>query len=90
MIPAKELLTDWISIDEPILIQGVVDLLIEEADGFVLIDYKSDRLNLDEDFRNRYAHQLELYMKALCPILPKPIREVWLYSFHLSKSISLL
>ena len=89
-IPAKELLTDWISIDEPILIQGVVDLLIEEADGFVLIDYKSDRLNLDEDFRNRYAHQLELYMKALCPILPKPIREVWLYSFHLSKSISLL
>lgn len=89
MILAKELLEDWSNVDESILIQGVVDLLIEEADGFVLIDYKSDRLNLEEDFRHRYAHQLELYVKALSPILPKPIREVWLYSFHLSRSISL-
>ena len=30
------------------LIQGVIDAYIEEADGFILIDYKTDRVPKEE------------------------------------------
>ena len=89
LVPAEKLLPQWQGLKEPILIQGVVDLLLEEPDGYVLLDYKSDRLGNDEDFRQRYQHQLDLYREALGPILQKPIKEIWLYSFHHSRGIQL-
>ena len=89
LIPAKNLLQEWQDIEEAILIQGVVDLLIEEPEGYILLDYKSDFLQEEEAFRTRYHHQLKLYQEALTSILKKPIKEIWLYSFHLEKAILL-
>ena len=89
LIPAEKLLNDWDGITDPILIQGVVDLLMEEPDGFVLLDYKSDHLKNSDQFKDRYFHQMNLYYEALNPILPKPIKEIWIYSFHLNQAIQL-
>ena len=50
--------------------EGKIDLLFEEAGGWVLVDYKTDQLpespdQLDEYFRKRYAGQINEYVEAL-------------------------
>ena len=40
-IPASEM-GKGLQSEELVLIQGVIDAYIEEADGFILIDYKTD------------------------------------------------
>ena len=69
------------------LIQGVIDCLFREDDGWVLVDYKSDRLESDRDFKERYAIQLDLYKQAVEQITGIPVRETYIYSFHLQREI---
>lgn len=64
-----------------IFIQGIIDLLFEEADGLVLLDYKTD--NCDEiTAKQKYDTQIELYAMAAQEIMQKPIKEKYLYLFH--------
>lgn len=74
---------------ETILIQGVIDCLFKEQDGWVLVDYKSDFLAEEQLFRDRYTVQLALYKRALEQILGETVKEVFIYSFHLNKAIGL-
>ena len=50
---------------EQILIQGVIDCLFREDDAWILVDYKSDRLETADAFRSRYAVQLAVYKRAV-------------------------
>ena len=72
---------------ERFLIQGIIDCLFREDDGWVLVDYKSDRLESDRDFKERYAIQLDLYKQAVEQITGIPVRETYIYSFHLQREI---
>jgi ATP-dependent helicase/nuclease subunit A len=72
---------------EEILLQGVVDCLFREGEQWVLIDYKTDHLDTEDDFRKRYAVQLALYKRAVEQISGVHIRQVYIYSFHLNTSI---
>lgn len=74
--------------DERFLVQGVVDCLFQDEKGWVLVDYKTDRLETAEAFRERYAVQLDLYRRAVEQIRNIVIRDVFVYSFHLQKAIS--
>jgi len=67
--------------DESIIVQGIADLLIETADGIVLVDFKTDRISKSEvDKRaESYAKQLELYGLAAESILNKKVIGKWLY-----------
>ena len=56
------------------LIQGVVDLLIEEDDGLIVVDYKASSAGPDV-LKARYANQLDLYARAAENILKKPVKE---------------
>lgn len=67
--------------DDTIFVQGVVDLLIEEDDGFILLDYKTDNCSAKEA-TEKYALQIELYTQAMQEIMRKPIKEKYLYLFH--------
>ena len=69
--------------------QGVADLLFKEGDAWILVDYKSDRGLSPEELASRYRLQLELYARALGGILRQPVKECWLYSFALGKTILL-
>jgi ATP-dependent exoDNAse (exonuclease V) beta subunit (contains helicase and exonuclease domains) len=75
--------------EEPVLLQGVADCVLEEADGLVLIDYKTDRVKTGEELAGRYAEQLGFYAEALEKTFGKPVREKLLYSLWLSKIIVL-
>lgn len=74
---------------EQILIQGVIDCLFREDDAWVLVDYKSDRLETADAFRSRYAVQLALYKRAVEQITHRPVEETYIYSLHLQQEIRL-
>lgn len=67
------------------MIQGVIDCLFREDDGWILVDYKSDRLEREDAFRKRYAVQLALYKRAVEQITGRPVSETYIYSLHLQK-----
>ena len=71
------------------LVQGIIDAFFYEDGEIVLMDYKTDRLYREEDFRERYGIQLEYYEKALTQITGKRVKEKWIYSFTLGRSIRL-
>lgn len=74
---------------EPILVQGVIDLLFEDDLGIVLLDYKTDTIkgkfaNFAEaeiTLKNRYRVQIDLYNKAIEDIIQKPLHEKYLFFF---------
>lgn len=74
---------------EQILIQGVIDCLFREDDAWILVDYKSDRLETADAFRSRYAVQLALYKRAVEQITHRPVKETYIYSLHLQQEIRL-
>src|SRR5690606_3832141 len=59
------------------IIQGIVDCLFEEEDGWVLLDYKTDRVygipDLQKEMASRYEVQLSVYQEAVEAILQIPI-----------------
>lgn len=86
LLPAGGLLPDAEE-GEEILVQGVIDCLFQEHDGWVLIDYKTDRLDDAGAFIRRYGVQLSLYRQAVERIGGHPVREAYIYSFRLGKAI---
>ena len=77
------------SSDETILIQGVIDAYIENENGIILVDYKTDNVNNEDILINRYRSQLMLYKKSLEMSTGKKVQAVYIYSFALGKEISL-
>lgn len=69
------------------MLQGVADCLFREPDGWVLIDYKTDRRVSDEILIKRYKKQIILYARAFSLILDMPVKEAFIYSFALGKEI---
>ncbi len=78
-----------VSLEEKVVLQGAVDCAFEEEGEIVLVDFKTDRMQREEEFRERYRVQLELYKDALEQCLEKPVKQCILYSFHLEKEILL-
>lgn len=69
------------------MLQGIADCIFEESDGFVLLDYKTDRFYNEDAFAERYKRQLELYSAALSKIFGKEVKQAYVYSFSLNKEI---
>ena len=74
--------------DENILVQGVIDLyFITNLDKLVLIDFKTDYIQNEEEFVNKYKRQLELYKEALEQSLNRKVDQIGLYSLYLNKTL---
>lgn len=84
--PAREVLEESDS-DEMMLIQGIIDVFFEEADGIVLLDYKTDKVETGSELSERYKRQMELYQEAIERALGKPVKERILYSFCLGETV---
>lgn len=68
--------------DEKVILQGIIDCFFEEGDGFILFDYKTDKVkNNSAQIRDRYKKQLELYKQAIEELTGKPVNETYLYLF---------
>lgn len=75
---------------ETILIQGIIDAFFEEADGIVLVDYKTDYIlpGQEDVLIKRYAVQLDYYRDAIEKMTHKKVKERYIYSFSLGKEIT--
>lgn len=70
---------------DKVLIQGIADCVFEENGKLVLLDYKTDRVDDENELLERYAKQISFYRYAVEKTLNKPVKEAVLYSFHLQK-----
>jgi ATP-dependent helicase/nuclease subunit A len=61
---------------EWVLVQGVVDALLIEPHGLVLLDYKTDAEGAAA--ASRYRPQVQLYARAMAAAWQLPAREAWL------------
>lgn len=75
--------------DEHVLLQGVVDCAIIEADGITIIDFKTDQVhdNNLSDLVQRYRLQVSIYAKALARIFKMPVKSSLLYFFHVNQFV---
>ena len=97
-IPARDIYPAWDGEDELVIVQGVMDCIIEEKDGVVLLDYKTDSItnrfpggfpHAKERLKNRYQMQVRLYERAIKEILKKKVKEAYLYFFDGGYTIEL-
>lgn len=72
---------------EKVLLQGVVDCAMIEADGITIIDFKTDYVT-EESLPllvDRYRIQVQTYAQAMARIYQKPVKAGYLYFFRLNK-----
>ena len=65
-----------------VVIQGIIDLAFKEADGWVVLDYKSNYAGDDESLSyltSHYRRQLELYGNAWTRLTGENVKEKYLY-----------
>ena len=76
--------------DEDILVQGVIDLFfIDKDDKLILVDYKTDYVQNENELVEEYKGQLDLYKKALEQSLDKKVDKMCIYSVYLNKLIEI-
>ena len=65
------------------------DVYLEEEDGIVLADYKTDLVKDPKELILRYRVQLDYYEEALVRLTGKCVKEKLIYSFGLEQEITL-
>lgn len=75
---------------ETVILQGCADCVVFEEDGLVLIDYKTDRIENPQDFIDHYALQLQLYAEAISALYAQPVKQKFIFSFHLGQEIPIV
>lgn len=76
--------------DENILVQGVIDLFfIDKDDNLILVDYKTDYVQHENELVEKYKGQLDLYKEALEQSLDKKVDKMCIYSVYLNKLIEI-
>lgn len=88
-IPASEIYN--FQVEENVLVQGIIDLYYtDKYDNIILVDYKTDYVQNENELIEKYKEQLNLYKKALEGALKKQVEKVIIYSTYLQKEISML
>ena len=77
-----------IASNEKVVVQGIIDGLIINGDRGEIIDYKTDKVSDETEIINRYKEQMRIYKMAAEQCFSLREVQVTLYSFALSKEIS--
>ncbi|GIN93216.1 ATP-dependent helicase/nuclease subunit A [Siminovitchia terrae] len=97
-IKAKEVYPDWDGEDESVIVQGMIDCIVLEEDGAILVDYKTDAITnrfpggfdqAKKVLEKRYQMQVHLYGQAIEQIWKKKVKEKYLYFFDGSHILKL-
>ena len=74
---------------EQVLLQGVVDCALLEADGITVLDFKTDNVTEETVIARteHYRSQVQTYAEALCRIYEMPIKAQYLYFFRLERFV---
>ncbi len=75
--------------DESVIVQGIIDGLIINGNNGEIVDYKTDRVVSADELCEKYREQMKMYKMAAEECFGLQNVTITLYSFHLSKEISL-
>ena len=97
MLPAKEIYElekekSAINQDnnDKILVQGIIDLYyINKNNELILLDYKTDFANNENELVDKYKVQLEIYKRALEKAIGRKVDKVYIYSLYLQKIVEI-
>ncbi|MCC5895867.1 MAG: helicase-exonuclease AddAB subunit AddA [Alkalibacterium sp.] len=94
LLEARDIFQDMQSVDDHVLIHGIIDGYIDREDGIILFDYKTDNVQrfkeqAHEEMLKKYKGQLLLYKKALESILQKPVIETNLVLLDTGETIKI-
>lgn len=92
MLASPRVEREWsfnLRIREPFstIAQGVIDLCFLEADRWILVDFKTDRVQSADELIPRYARQLSYYRQALECGTPYGVQQCVLYSLRLGEGV---
>ncbi len=88
-IPAKEIYDE--EIEDNILVQGIIDLYyIDKNNNLILVDYKTDYVQNENELIDKYKEQLKLYKKALELSYNRRVSQIYIYSTFLGKLIDII
>jgi ATP-dependent helicase/nuclease subunit A len=64
-----------------VIAQGVIDMLLDEPDGIIIFDFKTDDITGDEVKRRTVAYtpQIAIYALAAERILGKPVKKASIF-----------
>jgi ATP-dependent helicase/nuclease subunit A len=64
----------------PHIISGTMDLVFKEPDGWVIVDYKTDKVNGNlQALKDFYRSQVEMYRRFWVEISGEPVKEAGLF-----------
>ncbi len=91
VVPACAYYADVTDPEETVLLQGVIDCLLETAEGFTVVDFKTDRVRPEtvEARAQSYVPQLDAYAAAVERIFGKPVVARKLFFLELGVTIAL-
>ena len=72
--------------ERDLLVQGIIDCAFREREGWVIVDYKTDRVTDEQNFMEIYRPQLRWYAEAVRRLTNRPVKEAWLYSISKQKA----
>ena len=75
--------------EENSIIHGFMDLVVWLDDRIVILDFKTDTVNNEDELIKMYKVQLETYKKSMESIVSNIPIETVIYSFHLKNLIFL-
>nr|WP_315020838.1 helicase-exonuclease AddAB subunit AddA [uncultured Aminipila sp.] len=73
---------------EDIIVQGIIDCYFREGDKYILLDYKTNRVNNPADcdeiayLKETYREQIELYREAIEEVKGVKVREAYIYMLN--------
>ena len=71
------------------VLQGAVDCMLEEEDGIVIIDYKTDHVKDLSELAGMYGTQLRLYKEAMKKLFDKPVKACYIYSLYCGTDVEI-
>lgn len=72
--------------EDNLILQGIIDCAFAEGDGWILLDYKTDRNADEQELKRRYSEQLKWYARAISTLTEKPVTEMWIYALSDGKA----
>jgi ATP-dependent helicase/nuclease subunit A len=75
--------------EEPILVQGIIDWLVREEDGWLLLDFKTDTVKAGalRERKKLNRRQVAIYALAVAAWSGRPVREAYLYFLALGVAV---
>lgn len=70
------------------ILHGYIDF-ISMAEEIIIIDFKTDALDKEEDFKKLYTSQVSQYKEAMKILYPEKSVTTYIYSFHLENIIKI-